>query len=51
MRWIWVAKEVKTEDRIDFNGKVSVELWRGGENRVAQGILIRVQQDARGVYT
>ena len=39
--------EVKIEDRVDFNGGVSVELQRGGRvlgsgNRVTEGILIRV---------
>jgi hypothetical protein len=37
MGWIWVAMEVKTEDRIDFNG-VAAWWW----NRVDEGILIRV---------
>ena len=51
MGQIWDAMEAKTEDGIDFNRGVSIELQRGGPggvlaagsgNRAAERILIRV---------
>ena len=65
MGWIWVAMKIEAKDmvelRIDGSG-VPVELGRGGsghgsgerrvvgrEDGVAEGVFVRVQQDAGGV--